>query len=48
MFLRPSPEIQAGAYLSRAGGGGATVASTDKCVIVAIWDKEAMMSNKQC
>ena len=44
MLIRPSPEVPHGAYLSRTGGG-ATVASTDKCVIVGIWDKETPNSS---
>ena len=47
VLLRPSPEVDKGAYLSRQGGGGATVVLTEKCVIVAVWDKDAVMSNKQ-
>ena len=47
MMIRPSPEVDHGAYLSRQGGGGATVTSTDKCIIVGIWDKDMPMSNKQ-
>ena len=47
IMIRPSPEVDKGAYLSRQGGGGATVASTDKLVIIGIWDKDAVMSNKQ-
>ena len=46
MLLRPSPEVDKGAYLSRQGGGGATVAQTEKCVIIGIWDKDQAMSNK--
>jgi hypothetical protein len=47
MMIRPSPDLKQGAYLSRQGGGGATVACTAKCVIVGIWDKDMSMSNKQ-
>jgi len=36
--------IKAGGYLS-CTGGGATVATTDKIVILGIWDKETKMSN---
>ena len=46
VMLRPSPEVDKGAYLSRQGGGGATVAQTAKCLIIGIWDKDVMMSNK--
>ena len=44
MLIRPSPMIPSGAYLSCVGGG-ATVASTDKIVIIGIWDIETKMSN---
>ena len=47
VLLRPSPEVDKGAYLSRQGGGGATVVMTEKCVVVGIWDKDAIMSNKK-
>ena len=47
MMIRPSPEVKQGAYLSRQGGGGATVASTDKLVVIGVWDKDMPMSNKQ-
>ena len=47
MMIRPSPECDKGAYLSRQGGGGATVAITEKCLIVGIWDKDMPNSNKQ-
>ena len=46
ILLRPSTEVDKGAYLSRQGGGGATVVMTEKCVIVGVWDKDAIMSNK--
>ena len=46
MMIRPSPEVEKGAYLSRQGGGGATVTSTEKLVLIGIWDKDATMSNK--
>ena len=36
-----------GEIVSSQGGGGATVVMTDKVVIVGIWDKDAVMSNKQ-
>ena len=38
--------VDKGAYLSRQGGGGATVCSSGKLVIIGIWDKEKLMSNK--
>ena len=44
MLIRPSPEVDHGGYLS-CSGGGATVASTEKIVIIGIWDKEEKMSN---
>ena len=47
MMIRPSPEVKQGAYLSRQGGGGATVCTTEKCLVVGIWDKDQPMSNKQ-
>ena len=43
-YLKASPEVN-GAYLSRAGGGGACVATTAKCIIVGVWDKEAKMAD---
>lgn len=46
MILRPSPEYDKAAYLSRQGGGGATVALTKDLVIIGIWDKDMEMSNK--
>ena len=46
MYIRPSPDAANGAYLS-CQGGGATIASTDKIVLVGIWNKEMSMSNKQ-
>lgn len=33
-------------YLSRQGGGGACIAKTNKCIVIGIWSKELMMSNK--
>ena len=45
MYVRPSPEVDKGHYFSRQGGGGATIAQTDKCIILGVWDKEAPMSN---
>ena len=33
--------------LSRAGGGGACIAKTAKCVLVGVYDKNAMMSNNK-
>ena len=47
MILRPSPEYDKAAYLSRQGGGGATVALTKDLCIIGIWDKDMEMSNKQ-
>ena len=44
--MRPSPMVDKGAYLSRQGGGGATVATTGKLVIIGIWNKDKVMSNK--
>ena len=32
--------------LTRTGGGGGTVARSGKAIVVGIWDKEALMSNK--
>ena len=32
-------------YLSRMGGGGATVAITEKALVIGIWDKNLQMSN---
>ena len=46
MMMRPSPMVDKGAYLSRQGGGGATVAITSKVLVVGIWNKDLMMSNK--
>ena len=46
MYIRPSPDVPNGAYLS-CQGGGATIASTDKIVLVGMWNKEMAMSNKQ-
>ena len=47
MYLRPSTDVDKGGYLSRQGGGGATVVATEKTIIVGIWDKDTQMSNKQ-
>ena len=40
IFMRPG-QFPTSAYLSRQGGGGATVATTDKLIILGIWDKDA-------
>ena len=46
VMMRPSPMVDKGAYLSRQGGGGATVATSGKLVIIGIWNKDKLMSNK--
>jgi hypothetical protein len=47
MYIRPSTDVDKGGYLSRQGGGGATVVATEKCIIIGIWEKDVPMSNKQ-
>ena len=34
------------AQLTRLGGGGACVARTKQAVVIGLWDKTALMSNK--
>ena len=47
MFIRAdtSSEGVKLAVLGRQGGGGATVAKTDKVIIVGVWGKDVPMSN---
>ena len=47
MFIRAdtSSEGVKFAVLGRQGGGGATVAKTDKVIIVGVWGKDVPMSN---
>ena len=33
-------------YLSRQGGGGACIAKTKQAIVIGIWNKDIMMSNK--
>ena len=40
------PETNA-AYLTRTGGGGATVARTKNAIIIGIWDKNSVMSDNK-
>jgi len=46
MMVSHSPEDKV-TYLSRQGGGGACIATTNKCIVIGIWSKDIMMSNKQ-
>ena len=48
VFMTPSTEVDKGAYLSRKGGGGATVVQTPKCIVIGIWDKDAKRSDGLC
>ena len=45
MYIRASPDVPNCGYLSMTGGG-ACLASTEKIVIVGVWNKEVAMSNK--
>jgi len=45
MYIRASPDVPNCGYLS-CTGGGATLASTDKVVLIGLWNKEVAMSNK--
>ena len=46
MMVKHNPEVLS-AYLGREGGGGACVSSTDKAVIIGIWNKVGVMSNQK-
>ena len=48
VMLGPSTEADKGCYLSRKGGGGATVVQTPKCLVIGIWDKDAQRSDGLC
>ena len=45
MLIKHNPECNS-AYLGREGGGGACVARTKSAVIIGIWNKAAVMSDK--
>ena len=46
VMTQHDPETNA-AYLTRTGGGGATVARTKNAIIIGIWDKNAVMSDNK-
>lgn len=45
MLIKHNPENNS-AYLGREGGGGACVARTKSALIIGIWNKSAVMSDK--
>ena len=49
MFLRADQTSDGVKFcvLSRAGGGGAVAAKTEKSLVVGVWGKDVEMSNKK-
>jgi hypothetical protein len=45
MLIKHNPENYS-VYLGREGGGGACIARTNTAVVIGIWNKSAVMSNK--
>ena len=45
MFVKHNPEDNS-VYLGREGGGGACAVRTNQCVVIGVWNKAAVMSNK--
>ena len=46
MFVKHNPENNS-VYHGREGGGGASAVRTNQTVVIGVWNKAAMMSNKQ-
>ncbi len=46
MFVRHDPSSNT-VYLGREGGGGACVVRTKQCIVIGVWNKAAIMSDKK-
>lgn len=46
MFIKHNPENNS-VYLAREGGGGACAVRTNQCLILGVWNKAGVMSNKK-